>query len=240
MFDIGKFKSAGKLRLKGAVKSCLPVSAIVLVLTALMTVGKSSGGVPGNVTVSDISSWDFSVFYGFNFPPDPVASVLSIINFVVTGVLTFAEAKFFLKFSKMPLTEKPTLRMFIDGFSDWLRGVLGFCWFILWIVLWSCLFVIPGIIKIFAYSQTFYILAEYPKMGVRKAMKISVAITRGYKGDLFLLTLSFIGWHILSVLTLGILRLWVYPYVNLTWAYAYRYLKERALALGQLHPSDFE
>jgi uncharacterized membrane protein len=240
MFDIGKFKSAGKLRLKGSVKDCLPVSVIILVLMASTSVRKSSGGVPGNVTASDISSWNFSMVYGLEISADPFASALSIINFVVTGILSLVVAKFFLKFSKMPLTEKPTLRMFIDGFSDWAKGLLGFCWMTLWIVLWSFLLFIPGIIKIFAYSQTFYILAEYPKMGVRKAMKISVAITRGYKWDLFLLGLSFVGWFFLSVLTFGLLLVWVYPYVQLTFTYAYRYLKERALALGQLHPSDFE
>lgn len=232
MFDIGKFKSAAKLRLKGSFKSCLPVSALVLVLMALLTLGGTVENVPVDVSVND-----FSVLGEVQLLRNPF---LSLINIVVTGVLTLAAASFFLDFSKMPLAEKPDFNMFVEGFSQWLRGVLGFLWITLWFFLWACLFVIPGFVKIIAYSQTFFILAEYPKMGVRKAMKISIAITRGYKGDLFLLMLSFVGWYILSAVTFGLLQLWVYPYVHLTSAYAYRYLKERALALGQLLPSDFE
>ena len=39
-------------------------------------------------------------------------------------------------------------------------------------------------------------------------------MTKGQKGRLFVFDLSFIGWWILVVLTLGILAIWVSPYYN--------------------------
>ena len=50
-------------------------------------------------------------------------------------------------------------------------------------------------------------------MGVMEAISMSKAQTAGYKGDLFLLDLTFIGWNLLCSLTLGILSIWIAPYI---------------------------
>ena len=105
--------------------------------------------------------------------------------------------------------------------------------------MWSLLFVIPGIVKALAYSQTFFIVAENPHISVRKAMRLSIAMTKGYKGDLFVLGLSFIGWALLSTLTLYIGYLWLTPYINVTQVNAYRFLKQSAFDRGVLKPEDF-
>ena len=89
-----------------------------------------------------------------------------------------------------------------------------------------------------AYSQTLFILAEYPSVSVRKALKISMAITKGYKADLFLLELSFIGWALLSVLTAYIGLLWLCPYMQTTLVNAYQYLKADALRRGVITRED--
>lgn len=57
------------------------------------------------------------------------------------------------------------------------------------------MFFVPGIVKSIAYSQMFFILDEHPDIGVRKAMRVSKEITKGYKGELFLMGLSFLGWE---------------------------------------------
>lgn len=46
----------------------------------------------------------------------------------------------------------------------------------------------------------------------------------GYKRKLFLLDLSFIGWHILAILSLGIGYLWLIPYIYTTKAVFYENL----------------
>ena len=71
---------------------------------------------------------------------------------------------------------------------------------------------IGAIILAYAYSMVPYLLLDYPELSVREAMKLSREMTRGYKWDLFVLDLTFIGWILLSILTLGIGVLFVEPY----------------------------
>lgn len=86
----------------------------------------------------------------------------------------------------------------------------------------------------------FFIMAEYPKIGVRKAMQISKEMTRGYKGDLFVLDLSFVGWAILAAIPCGLGFLWLAPYMNMTKTNAYQYLKRSAIESNRIALSDFE
>lgn len=78
--------------------------------------------------------------------------------------------------------------------------------------LWSFLLVIPGIIAAYRYRFAVYNLCENPEMGVMDAINMSKAQTAGFKWQLFVLDLSFLGWQILCGLTLGILSIWIQPY----------------------------
>lgn len=98
-------------------------------------------------------------------------------------------------------------KRFLDAFlANLINGIL--------IALWSLLFIIPGIIKGYSYSMTYYILADNPSMTANDARKKSMDIMRGNKWRLFCLQLSFIGWLLLCVLTFGILTLWISPYIQ--------------------------
>lgn len=79
--------------------------------------------------------------------------------------------------------------------------------------LWAILLVVPGIIKGLAYSMYPYVLRDEPELSVWQTLKKSEAIMKGYKGKLFLLYLSFVGWFILGAFTFGILYIWLTPYV---------------------------
>lgn len=83
----------------------------------------------------------------------------------------------------------------------------------IFVFLWTLLIIIPGIIKSLAYSQTFFLLKDHPEYGALQAIRESNKRMKGYKWKLFLLYLSFLGWGILSLLTLGIGLLWLIPYV---------------------------
>lgn len=104
------------------------------------------------------------------------------------------------------------------------RGVLIF--------LWSLLFLIPGIIKAYAYQMVPYILADNPNIGYQRAVELSKNMTEGEKWNIFVLDLSFIGWNILGSLLFGIGRLFVNPYVESTQAELYLVLRENALEKG--------
>lgn len=94
------------------------------------------------------------------------------------------------------------------------------------IFLWTLLFIIPGIIKMYEYYMVPYILTENPDMDYRAAMQMSRDMMEGNKWKTFVLGLSFILWHILGTLTLGIVEvLYVQPYRNLTFAALYCQLR---------------
>ena len=83
-------------------------------------------------------------------------------------------------------------------------------------------FIVPGVIALFKYSMTNYIIAENPGISAREALEKSKKLMKGNKLRFFLLGLSFIGWEILVVLTLGIAGIWVSPYMQASYAEFYR------------------
>lgn len=82
-------------------------------------------------------------------------------------------------------------------------------------------FVIPGIILTFSYSLVPIILIKKPELGIIETLKYSREKMQGHKLDAFVLGLSFIGWAILGTLTLGILYIWLFPYMQLTFTKFY-------------------
>lgn len=96
----------------------------------------------------------------------------------------------------------------------------------LFIVLWTMLFIIPGIVKSYEYRMIPYLLGEDPAMTKEVAFAESKRVMDGQKWNTFVLDLSFLGWHILSVCTLGILSVfYVTPYQGLTNAALYEKLR---------------
>lgn len=92
-------------------------------------------------------------------------------------------------------------------------------------ILWGLLFWVPGIIAAYSYSQAYYILADHPEMTGGEAITASKNLMKGKKGRLFCLDLSYIGWILLSFLTLGILMLWVAPRMSAAKAAFYEDIK---------------
>lgn len=95
----------------------------------------------------------------------------------------------------------------------------------LYTFLWSLLFVIPGIVKAYEYRMIPYLLADHPEMTKDQAFAESKRMMTGQKWNAFVLDLSFIGWEILSIFTLGILSIfYVEPYRFMTNAALYEKL----------------
>lgn len=112
------------------------------------------------------------------------------------------------------------------GFRDFGRCCVAGLLKTLFVFLWGLLLVIPGIIKCFSYSATFFLLRRYPHLSANQAIAESRRIMDGHKGEAFLLLLSFIGWFLLSILTFGLLFLYVTPYMGTTFACFYDELIE--------------
>ena len=121
--------------------------------------------------------------------------------------------------------DRMTGEAFMIGFDNWWHNVWGMLLMAIYIFLWTLLLVIPGIIKSFSYALVPYILVEKPELSANQAIDLSRKMMRGHKFDMFLLSFSFIGWGILSCLTLGIGFFWLRPYVYTSYAAFYEDVK---------------
>lgn len=108
----------------------------------------------------------------------------------------------------------------------------------MYVVLWSLLFIVPGIYKAYQYRMVPYILGENPDMTYQEVLQRSKDMMDGQKWDAFVLDLSFILWHMLGGITCGLAEIfYVAPYVNLTDAALYSRLSRKDLADAQSVPT---
>ena len=159
------------------------------------------------------------VFWGFLLPFVSVVGLLGLAMFIIGGVVELGYAKFLLK-----QHDKKEL-VFADLFSQFERFGTGFAQRFLrtlYTALWTLLFVVPGIIKSLSYAMTPFILEDHPELTASEAINRSKKLMDGHKMDLFILSLTFIGWDILSALTFGIGFLYLNPYRNAAYAAFYR------------------
>ena len=218
MFDRIAFKQNAKKTLYGNWKVPILVTLVNLVVTMIFNAPQVYYKfIHGSTTIS-VSS--------------PLLSFLSV---VATGIISYATTIYYLAIAK---DSKTNFLTFLNALNYWLRGALSILWYSLWVFIWGLCFVIPAFIKAISYSQMFYILAEYPKMGINHAMKLSMEITKGYKGHIFVMYFSFLGLFILNTFTFGLLSLYISPYMNLSLVNAYKFLMSKALETGRITEED--
>ena len=120
-----------------------------------------------------------------------------------------------------------------NGFSLPFKNYLHNVWVVflmtIKIFLWALLFVIPGIYKALCYSMTPFIAVEHPELSAKETIEMSRQMMKGHVFDLIWLYLSFIGWALLCIVTLGIGFFWLAPYVNTSVAAFYSDLKAEYL-----------
>lgn len=149
------------------------------------------------------------------------AGVFSLVNFILGGVIRQGYCVYLLKQHDRRNPETADIFSQFDRFGD------GFCLQLLqglYTALWSMLFIIPGIVASYSYAMAPFILAENPDMTASEAITASKELMDGHKAELFFLDFSFIGWSLLSALTLGIGDFWLNPYTNAAHAAFYRSL----------------
>lgn len=124
-------------------------------------------------------------------------------------------------------TEHPSMDTLWKTSADNYGNTVGVMFLMtLYVSLWNLLFVIPGIIKSYEWCMVPYLLAEDPNMDRKTAFARSRELTMGKKMDIFILDLSFIGWHLLGMLTCGLVEvLYVAEYEHATKAELYVALK---------------
>lgn len=167
-----------------------------------------------------------------------LASFITIlIQIFVANLLTVGASHFFLSTRVRP----SGVDLVGFGFKKGRYGNVCKTMFLmkLFISLWSLLFVIPGIYKTYQYRMVPYLLAENPEMDYHRALSLSASMMDGEKWNAFVLDLSFIGWHFLSVFTCMILEVvYVAPYQHHTNAGLYIALREKAINNGLVSPAE--
>ncbi len=146
---------------------------------------------------------------------DAISAVSHLIPFagcIISGPLMVGTAGIYTKNTDH---EKPAFKDLFRGFTEnfgenFLLGLLKG----LFIALWSLLLIIPGIIKGYAYAMSEYLMVRERDLTAMEAMKRSQILMKGHKMQLFVLELSFIGWVLITILTLGIASIYTVPYMK--------------------------
>ena len=184
------------------------------------------GGGTSSFTVSfqnsDISRYYPEAMRRFTHVLVPVASVLAMGQFVLRGSISIGHDRFCLKLVDGEQAQFEDLFSAFDIFGN--AFVLNLL-IVLKVFAWSLLFVIPGIVKAYAYSMAYYIKLDHPDYGWKACIDASRQMMDGHKWEKFVLDLSFLGWIIVGSLCLGVGTLWVTPYMEAANAQFYEYVR---------------
>lgn len=222
------FREQARDALSGKWGSAVLTTLIASILGAdvTMTVGSNASSVVQSVSntmkggdadvsyknlLSSIPVTTLTYIFGALMAIAGLALIVGIVQYVIGSFVSLGliqynldlidgrEAELGQIFSKAPMFGK----------AFWLRLRMQIFTF-----LWTLLFIIPGIIKAYSYSMAGFIMTENPEMTAKEAMEVSERMMQGNKWRLFCLNISFIGWNLLGMLSLGIGMLWVNPYQN--------------------------
>ena len=199
--------------------------------------GSSSGGVSFNFDAEDFEGFEnaeLDVLLGELgvFIEENIALILAFIGgFAIFGfivsIVMFCLGSIvnvgYRKFNVDLLSRgRASIGSLFSYFKHWKSAILSNVLVTVYVFLWSLLCVIPGIVASYKYAMVPYIVADDPTISAQDALDKSAAMMNGHKIELFGLELSFIGWHLLAILSCGIGYIWLTPYINVSVAEFYR------------------
>ena len=221
-----EIKAIGKERFLANYWPCVGATVLVAVVIAAV-----SGALSMPATLQAIRNGD----------RESISASFSLLTLLIAGPLAIGLNYFFIMDLLGRTDRIDATTPFTEGFRNYGRKLGGSLWVLLFTFLWSLLFLIPGIIKGLSYSMAPYLLADCPNVKAKDALKLSMRIMAGHKWELFVFELSFIGWGLLSCLTLGILDIFfTQPYMNSATACWYLEAREQALRTGAITMAQLE
>lgn len=208
-----------RIEIKNKAKSMLKGNLWNLIIPILIVLGITSG-------ILIIPQLFGVTIYNYDETLTNAGVILNLISSIVSVILSVGVITYVLGFVR---NKEFKINNIFEGFKEKIvlilvTSLLAY----IFICLWTILFIIPGIIATFSYAMIYYILADkkQSEVGPMEVLKKSKAMMKGYKWDYFVFQLSFFGWLLLSCLTLGILYIWVGPYMMVASALYYENLKE--------------
>lgn len=193
--------------------------------------------IKGKIGILFVISLVISALSGF---ATAILNVIPTVGLMVAAVVVTPAFALSITRVYLGLTygKEPELKDAFTGFDDFFSAFKVQLLVGLYTFLWSLLFVIPGIVKSISYSMSLYVLAENKGKSAKECIAESKQMTEGHKMDLFVLSLSFIGWIMLGMLTLGIAYIWILPYMQATFTNAYNSLKPVVQAPVEEAPAE--
>lgn len=140
-----------------------------------------------------------------------IAIIWSLIVFFIGASIDIGYCRFLLN---MINDKEASFNDIFSAFSLFWRAIAMRLLMVIYTFLWFLLLIIPGILAALSYAMAPFIMAENPDIGADEAISESKIMMDGNKWRLFCLELSFIGWGILNIFTLGIGSLWLGPYIS--------------------------
>ena len=184
-------------------------------------------------------------YLGIAFAIGFVGGLLSLILPILGTIAMYVALPplmigFYMVFLNGTYGDQPKASTLFEGYKKEYFGKSIILYFlvVIFTCLWSLLLVIPGIIMAFAYSMSWFVLAENPNMTAREAIRESKEIMNGHKMDFFVLSLSFIPWILLVYVTFGIASIYVMPYMQLTITNFYHNIKRQSAPVYKTSATD--
>lgn len=238
MWTTSEIKQRGKAAFKLNYWKCVVASLLMGILTAgtvTVSYNRSSGEEEQGLeeafqqltqAVNNLDPGDKAIFAAaFSGAVTLILVASVLLKIFIENPLKVGCYTFF----KQNVAEPPAeLGVIGSGFKNYIHTFLTLFLTDLFESLWTLLFIIPGIIKSYSYRMVPYILAEHPEMSPTEIITRSRKMMDGQKWHAFCYDLSFIGWFLLTLLTLGILGFfWVGPYKDNADAALYLALRDR-------------
>jgi uncharacterized membrane protein len=199
-----------KQRAKEAIRNNFVEIGVIYLIIAIVKGIIPNGGSGVNTSwtqqVYNFDGWENVVVQA----PKGLGFIGQVLSWFVMGVVFLVYVHIATKRNNDERVDVGDFLVFTKG--RWLDfGILGIIKNV-FIMLWTFLLVIPGIIKAYSYAMSEYIYNDNEELNYTQAITESRQLMNGHKLELFILDLSFVGWYILGIFTLGILWLWVAPY----------------------------
>lgn len=211
--DRKEIKEEAKAKIKGNIWNILWPLLVIGVLTSILS---SLFGGSININVNNINEIT-------EYTTSPKSTIGSSIVAIISAMLSAGYIKYLLTFVRKGKFDSNEIINTIK--ERWLHILIAVV--LVYVIVFACtlLFIIPGIIMGLAYTFVIYLVIDTDVAG-NDALKESREMMKGYKWDYFVFELSFIGWIILGIFTLGILYIWLVPYMNVASVLYYEKLKK--------------
>lgn len=200
---------------------------ITIILSALasrvMSVNISESEAMNYLRYASAGNYEYALQYAETMQPPPAALAINALLNLLAGVVGAGFVLFLLNTIR---NREPCYGNLFDGFSLWWKIILLDLLESLLIGLWAMLFIVPGFIAYYRYSQALYILLDDPAKSPVQCLRESRQMMAGHKKELFLLDLSMIGWFLLGFIPyLGYAaQVWTVPYIGMVKALYYENL----------------